>query len=129
MAQKGKILVVEDNDLNREVVEFILKNNNLEFISVKNGLDAVDVYSDTEPNEISMILMDLMMPNMDGIEATKIIRGLNRPDAWEIPIIAMTAKTFKEDIQECFDAGMNAHVSKPIQVNSFMNVINQFLEN
>ncbi len=117
------ILIVEDNDLNLEIAEFILHETGAETIAAHNGEEAVRVFSESEPGSISAILMDLMMPVMDGYEATKIIRSMERPDSKTIPIIAMTANAFVEDRIATKEAGMNEHISKPLDRREVIRII------
>jgi signal transduction histidine kinase/CheY-like chemotaxis protein len=118
-----KILLVEDNELNMEIAKFLLEENGAEIIQAGNGQEAVDAFSKTKPYELDVILMDLMMPIMNGYDASKTIRGLNRPDAKEIPIIAMTANAFVEDKIAAKEAGMNEHLSKPLDSKLVMKTI------
>ena len=108
-----RILLVEDNELNAEIAEFILTENGAKVETVKNGLEAVQYFEACESGTYDVILMDVMMPVMDGLTATKTIRSLERQDAKTIPIIAMTANAFREDAEKCMEAGMNAHLAKP----------------
>ncbi len=108
------ILLVEDNDLNMEIAEFLLKNKGVNIIQAKNGQEAIDVFKNSKPYEIDAILMDVMMPIMNGYEATKAIRLLDREDAKDIPIIAMTANAFIEDKIKATEAGMSGYISKPL---------------
>lgn len=121
-----KILLVEDNELNMEIVKDILKNYDVTITEAENGKIAVDIFSNSEINYFDLILMDVMMPVMDGLTATKTIRNIKRADASNIPIIAMTANAYYEDIIKTFEAGMNAHLSKPIEINKFLNTISHF---
>ena len=108
------ILLVEDNDLNMEIAEFYLSDRGAMIEKAWNGQEALDKFTSSAPNTYDIILMDIMMPVMDGLEAARQIRTLNRKDTKEIPIIAMTANAFQDDIRDCIDAGMNAHIAKPI---------------
>ena len=108
------VLLVEDNDLNMEIAEFFLKDMGAVVQKAWNGQEAVDLFAASEPGEIAVILMDLMMPVMDGLEATKRIRSMDRPDAKSVVILAMTAKAFAEDVKRSKEAGMNEHLSKPL---------------
>ncbi len=112
-----KILLAEDNDLNAEIATMILEENGAEVTRSEDGMLAVNCFEQSGVGEYKAILMDLRMPRMDGLEATKNIRALSREDAKTIPIIAMTADAFADDVQKCLEAGMNAHVSKPIDVD------------
>jgi CheY-like chemotaxis protein len=111
-----KILLVEDNELNLEIAQELLTEQGVVVTTARNGKFAVETFSATEQNEFDVILMDVMMPVMDGLEATRTIRAMDRPDARTIPIIAMTANAYDEDIRKTREAGMNAHLSKPIDV-------------
>ena len=123
---RGKrILLVEDNELNLEIAVEILESEGAEVYQAVNGQIAVDLFSRNPEGTYDLILMDVMMPVMDGLTAARTIRALNRPDAATIPIIAMTANAFEEDRQKALDAGMNAHVSKPINVGLLIGTINK----
>ena len=117
------LLLVEDNDINLEIAQFILSETGANIIVARNGKEAVEAFSSTEPGEIAAILMDLMMPVMDGYEATRLIRAMDREDAKDIPIIAMTANAFVEDKIATRKAGMNAHIAKPLDANEVVSVI------
>ncbi len=108
------ILLVEDNDLNMEISEFLLKEDGANVIEALNGKEAVEIFSKSEIGQIDAILMDVMMPIMNGYDATKAIRNLDRKDALTIPIIAMTANAFVEDKLKAKEAGMNGYISKPL---------------
>ncbi len=112
---KGKrILVVEDNEINREIVEEVLKSEGLLVETAKNGKEAVEKVWESKPGYYSLILMDIQMPVMDGYEATKAIRKLEDKELADIPIVALSANAFAEDYQHSLDVGMNAHIPKPI---------------
>ncbi len=111
------ILLAEDNDINAEIATVILEEDGAKVTRCENGLLAVRCFEESEPGKYNAILMDLRMPRMDGLEATKTIRSLSRPDAESIPIIAMTADAFADDVHKCLEAGMNAHVAKPIDID------------
>lgn len=117
------ILLVEDNELNAEIAETILKDKGAAVTTVSNGAEAVNVFANSHNGAFDIILMDIMMPVMNGYEATRQIRQLDREDAKAVPIIAMTANTFKEDEQKCINAGMNAHIAKPIDVRALTDKI------
>jgi CheY-like chemotaxis protein/anti-sigma regulatory factor (Ser/Thr protein kinase) len=118
-----KILVVEDNDLNMEIAEFMLEDAGIIVTEAWNGQEAVEKFSAAEPGTFDMILMDMMMPVMDGLEATRAIRALPRDDAATIPIVAMTANVFEEDVNATKEAGMNAHLAKPIDEKQLRDTI------
>jgi len=120
------LLLVEDNELNAEIARTLLEDEGIVVEAVTNGKEAVDTFVQNPESTFDVILMDVMMPVMDGIKATEKIRSLNRPDAKKIPIIAMTANAFKEDAHKCLDAGMNAHLSKPLQMDKVVETIAYF---
>jgi CheY-like chemotaxis protein len=121
------VLVVEDNELNMEITEFILEDEGMKVTKAWNGDEAVKIFADSEPGTYSVILMDMMMPVMDGLTATRNIRALDRSDAKEIPIIAMTANVFEEDVNASKEAGMNAHLAKPIDEKQLIKTIEELL--
>jgi len=118
-----KVLLCEDNALNREIAETLLQNNGIEVVSAVNGREGADIFAKSALHEFDAVLMDRRMPVMDGLEATEKIRAMKRADAADMPIIAMTADVFDEDIQECLKAGMNAHVAKPIDPEILFTVL------
>ena len=110
-----KILLAEDNDLNAEIAMVQLEELGIQVARASDGNEAVRILTENPPDTFDLIFMDVMMPEMNGYEATKAIRSIQaRPDARRIPIIAMTANAFAEDVQASLDAGMNGHLSKPI---------------
>lgn len=113
---KGKkILLAEDHPVNADIARRLLEKEKCEIQWVKNGRECLNAFSDSKPGQYDMILMDIRMPEMDGLETARAIRALERTDAKRIPIVAMTANAFAEDVQAAIDAGMNAHISKPIE--------------
>ena len=122
-----RILLAEDNELNWEIACELLSAEGLEIEWAENGQICVEKFEASEPGFYDAILMDLRMPVMTGYEATAAIRKLERPDAGAIPIIAMTADAFAEDVQKCLDTGMNAHVSKPIDVREVCRLLVKFM--
>ncbi|MCM1224361.1 MAG: response regulator, partial [Lachnospiraceae bacterium] len=122
-----RILLVEDNPLNQEISRRLLQKKGMVVTTVENGLIALDTFSQSEMNSFDLILMDVMMPVMGGIESATKIRALERQDAKEIPIIALTANAFTEDIEKCIAAGMNTHLSKPINPVLLINTISEYL--
>ena len=108
------ILIAEDNDLNYEIVNFVLGVAGASIIRAKDGEEAVNLFKKSKVGEFDAILMDVMMPKVDGLAAARTIRGLNRSDAKDIPIIAMSASAFDDDIRKSKEAGMNEHITKPI---------------
>ena len=123
-----RILLVEDNELNREIAQNVLESAGLVVESVENGLLAVEKLKDVEPGAYDLILMDVQMPVMDGLEAARQIRAMNSEYLSTVPIIAMTANAFEEDRKAAMDAGMNEHVAKPIDVDKLKNVLSKFLK-
>ncbi len=119
------ILLAEDNELNMEIAEFVLENEGAEVTKAWNGQEAVELFRNSEPGEFDAILMDIMMPVMNGYEATKMIRSLEREDAKAIPIIAMTANAFTEDRIRAKEAGMDEHIAKPVDVKLLVKVIHR----
>ena len=123
-----KVLLAEDNDLNAEIATIQLEELGIQVTRVSDGRQAVKAFAENPPGAFDVILMDIMMPEMDGYAATAAIRALpNRPDAWHIPIIAMTANAFAEDVQASMDAGMNGHLSKPIVIGEVAKTISRNL--
>lgn len=123
------ILLAEDNDLNAEIAEELLKMQGANIIRAKNGKETVELFSNSRIGEIHAILMDIQMPEMDGLEATRIIRNMKREDVLHIPIIAMTANSFKEDMDATVDAGMNGFVAKPVDVEYLYDVLYKAIKN
>ena len=117
------ILLVEDNELNMEIAEFVIQSEGASVVKAWNGQEAVEAFEKSASGEFDAILMDVMMPVMNGYEATKIIRSMDRSDAKKIPIIAMTANAFVEDRIKSKEAGMNEHVSKPIDMKLLVKII------
>lgn len=122
------ILLAEDNELNMEIAEFVLQNEGADVTKAWDGQEAVELFRNSEPGEFDVILMDIMMPVMNGYEATKMIRSLDREDAKEIPIIAMTANAFTEDRIRAKAAGMDEHVAKPVDVELLIKVIHKLVK-
>ena len=121
------VLLAEDNELNMEIAEFMLQNEGADVTKAWNGQEAVEVFKKSEPGEFDVILMDIMMPVMNGYEATKMIRSLDREDAKAIPIIAMTANAFTEDRLRAKEAGMDEHIAKPIQVDKLLSILAEMI--
>ena len=130
MDLSGKwVLLVEDNAINMEIAHAILEEEHLNITEAKNGKEALEIFQNSRLDEYDVIIMDVMMPVMDGLEATKAIRMLEREDAKKIPIIAMTANAFEEDRKACLDAGMNEHIGKPIDIPLLKSAITKLLTN
>ena len=123
-----RILLAEDNELNMEIAEFVLQNEGVDVTKAWNGQEAVERFQNSKPGEFDVILMDIMMPVMNGYEATKKIRSLDREDAKKIPIIAMTANAFAEDRIRTKEAGMDEHIPKPIDVKLLIKVIHKLVK-
>ncbi len=109
-----KVLVAEDNDLNLEIARYLLEDAGVVLTAARNGEEAVAIFEASDVGAFDLILMDIMMPVMNGLEAARKIRSLNRPDAATTPIVAMTANAFDDDVEESFKAGMNGHFTKPL---------------
>ncbi len=122
------VLVAEDNRMNMEIAEFVLNVEEAFIIKAVNGEEAVRIFADSRPGEIDAILMDVMMPVMDGLEATRRIRAMKRPDARTIPIIAMTANAFAEDRQLAFAAGMDMHIAKPLEGSEMVETLERLVK-
>lgn len=122
-----RILLVEDNELNREIAEEIISETGVIVECAQNGLEALEKFEKANENYYNMILMDIQMPIMNGYEATQAIRKLSRKDATEIPIIAMTANAFAEDIQRSKNAGMNEHLTKPLDIKQLIKCLEKWI--
>ena len=112
-----KVLLAEDMDVNAEIAIMILEESGAHVERARDGKIASEMFAAAEENYYDVTLMDLRMPNMNGYEATRAIRAMDRKDAKEIPILAMTADAFAEDAQKCLEAGMNAHIAKPLDID------------
>ena len=122
-----RILAAEDNELNWEILNDLLSDIGMELDWAENGKICLEKFQESEPGQYDAILMDVRMPVMSGLEATRAIRALDRPDARTIPIIAMTADAFSEDIKRCLDSGMNAHTAKPINMGDMTALLKKFV--
>nr|WP_296065311.1 ATP-binding protein [uncultured Mediterraneibacter sp.] len=122
------ILLSEDNELNMEIAEFVLQNEGADVTKAWNGQEAVELFRNSEPGEFDVILMDIMMPVMNGYEAAKMIRSLDREDAKKIPIIAMTANAFTEDRIRAKESGMDEHIAKPVDAELLIKVIHKLVK-
>ena len=121
------VLLCEDHPLNQEIAKALLEERGMEVEIAENGQSGIERFSTSAVGFFDCILMDIRMPVVDGYEATRAIRGLNRPDAEIVPIIAMTADAFNEDVQRCLDAGMNGHIAKPIDPEALFRVLSEAL--
>ena len=121
-----RVLLAEDNELNREIAQFFIEQSGGTVLPVHNGREAVECFAASAPGEIDLILMDVMMPVMNGYEATRRIRGMPRPDAASIPILAMSANAFQDDIQKSRAAGMDEHLPKPLSTENLLAAIGRY---
>ena len=122
-----RILVVEDNELNAEIAQYLLEERGFAVDCVYDGSQAVERIRTTQPGTYDVILMDIMMPVMDGLEATRTIRSMEREDCHTIPIIAMSANAFDEDLKKSVECGMNGHLSKPVEVDKLYETLNAII--
>ena len=118
-----RALLAEDMPVNAEIMLMVLEMRGMKAEVAENGRIAVEKFSANEPGYFDAILMDMRMPEMDGLEATRVIRAMDRPDAKKIPIIALTANAFDEDVQRSLQAGLNAHLSKPVQPEALFKTL------
>ena len=123
-----RVLLAEDNEINMEIATELLTMRGVQLTQARNGREAVERFQASEPNAFDVILMDMQMPEMDGCEAAERIRALPRPDAGTVPIIAVTANAFAEDIAATTKAGMDAHISKPIDFRILCQTMEKLLE-
>ena len=123
--QPGRILLAEDNELNQEIAMAILSDEGFVTEVASNGQMAVDMVREADPGYYQLVLMDIQMPVMDGYMATRTIRSGSHPSAKTIPIIAMTANAFVDDVRDAIDSGMNAHIAKPVQLDKLKETIRQ----
>ena len=121
-----KILVVDDEKLLVKGIKFNLENDGYEVAAAYDGEEAVERFRESEPFAFDAVLMDMQMPELDGCEAARRIRALDRPDALSTPIVAVTANAFAEDVKKSLDAGMNAHLSKPVDLNALEQTLQRF---
>ncbi len=120
-----RVLLVEDNEINCEIIEFMLKDAGAEVVTANDGKEAVDTFAASAPETFDCVLMDLMMPVMSGYEAARVIRAMDRADAKTVPIIALSANAFDEDVAMAKDAGMNEHLAKPVDMGKMFRVMNR----
>ena len=123
-----RLLLVEDNMINMEIANMILTEAGFTVETAENGRIAVDKFEASEQGHYDAILMDMRMPEMDGLEATRTIRAMDRQDAKAIPIIALTANAFDEDVQRSLQAGLNAHLSKPVQPEALYETLESLIK-
>ena len=122
-----RVILAEDMDITAQIMRQILKLKNIESDYVTNGRDAVNLFNESDEGTYAAILMDIRMPVENGLDATKRIRALDRKDAKTIPIIALTANAFDDDVRMSLDAGMNAHLSKPIEPDLLFETLNRLI--
>lgn len=120
-----KVLAAEDNELNREIMQYLLEDAGAEVVTAENGKEALDIFEKSSPGTFDCIIMDVMMPVMDGLEATRRLRVLKRPDAQSIPVIAVSANAFREDIERSKEAGVNCHISKPVKAGQLFQAMTE----
>jgi CheY-like chemotaxis protein len=121
------ILLAEDIEINREILMAMLEDTQLKIDCAENGTMAVQMFAKA-PDRYDMIFMDVQMPEMDGYEATRQIRAMDAPRAKKIPIVAMTANVFKEDVDRCLAAGMNSHIGKPLDIGEILEILRGILK-
>lgn len=124
----ARVLLVEDNEMNRDIAEYMISRTGADVISAKDGYEALDKFNASEPGSIDLIFMDIMMPGIDGLETTKRIRASKHPQASTIPVIALTANAFAEDINEIKAAGMDAHIAKPVNEEKLNRILTKFIK-
>ena len=124
-----RLLVVEDNEINMEIVCELLRNVGAEFATASDGEEAVDLFCEAEPFTYDAVLMDIRMPRMNGYQAAAAIRALPRPDAISVVIIAMTADVLENDVEQSLEQGMDAHVAKPFDTRQFLFLLRGLLQN
>ena len=122
-----KALLVEDNNLNMEIARFQLEQEEIEVFTASNGKEAVEMFEASQPGFYDIILMDIMMPVMDGLEATRHIRSMNRRDSMTIPIVAMSANAFQEDVEKSLAAGLNEYLTKPLDEKKLTETMKKYL--
>ncbi|MDR1203894.1 MAG: response regulator [Peptococcaceae bacterium] len=121
-----RIILAEDVEINREIVSALLEPTGINIECAENGVEALRLFSEN-PRRYDLILMDVQMPEMDGYEATRRIRALDDPKAKQVPIVAMTANVFREDIEKCLASGMNDHLGKPMDLDDVLRKLRQYL--
>lgn len=121
------ILLVEDNELNMEIAQIFLEEHGVNVENAWNGQEAVDIFKNSEEGFFDFIIMDIMMPVMNGLDATRTIRALDRADAKTVPIIAMSANAFEDDVKKSMEAGMNIHVSKPVEEKKLLAAVEKVM--
>jgi len=125
--QGRRVLLVEDNAINRQILSMLLEKLALSVDEAENGKLAVEQFTASAPGAYSLILMDIMMPVMGGLEAAAAIRGLDRPDAGTVPIVALSANAFEEDAKKSLEAGMQMHLAKPVDIDALKGMLNKYI--
>ena len=120
------VLLVEDNELNLEIARYLLEEAGVQVTAAQNGQEAMDIFERSGEQEIDLILMDIMMPVMDGLEAARRIRACSHPRGATVPIIAISANAFADDIQKAKNAGMNEHLAKPFEMEKVLRAISRY---
>jgi CheY-like chemotaxis protein len=123
-----RLLIVEDVELNRLILRELLEETHAEMEEAEDGKCAAERFSESPEGYYDLIFMDVQMPNMNGYEATRRLRAMSRPDAATVPIIAMTANAYREDIERALDSGMNGHLSKPVDIDAVMQTLTDKLK-
>ena len=123
----GRVLLVEDNELNAEIAMEILKMTGLTVERVEDGIEAVDRLAECEDGRYDMIFMDIQMPRMNGYDATRAIRAMDRNYCRQVPIVAMTANAFAEDVHAAKTVGMNEHIAKPLDLNTLAKILKKWI--
>ena len=127
MLRGARLLLAEDNDLNAEIAVQLLELQGAQVRRCADGREALECFEKSAPGEFHLILMDIQMPRMNGLEAARAIRALSRPDAASVPIVAMTANSFQEDVRAAEEAGMNGFIPKPLDVEYLYRVLRDLL--
>ena len=122
-----RVLLAEDIDINWEIANELFSSTGMELVWAQNGKECLDKFSESQPGYYDAVLMDVRMPVMNGYDATKAIRALDRPDK-DLPIIAMTADAFADDAQRCFECGMNDHLTKPLDIRECMRTFQKYFK-
>ena len=123
-----RVLLAEDVPVNAQIIIMMLSMREMQVVHVENGRLAVETFAQSDIGYFDAVLMDMRMPEMDGLEATRAIRALDRPDAATVPIVALTANAFDEDVQRSMQAGLNAHLSKPVEPQTLFSTLEELID-